>query len=70
MTGFRLIVADLTGQIIGDARCDGDAIQWSGRDLPAARIALTAAHSVIVQMPAAWQQSTPPATTATEEAPP
>jgi hypothetical protein len=59
MTGFRIIIANLTGSIIADARCDGDSINWTGKDLPSARIAVTAAQSVIVQMPAAWVPTKP-----------
>ena len=59
MNGFRIAVADLTGAIIADARCDGDSIRWSGKNLHAARIAVTAAQSVIAQMPAAWTTTEP-----------
>ena len=47
MSGFRIVVADLTGRIVADCRCDGDGVRWSGLDLAFGREALEAALPIL-----------------------
>jgi hypothetical protein len=47
VSGFRLVVADLTGRIVADCKCDGDAVRWSGVDLAAGLEAVVAAMPVL-----------------------